>query len=526
MERIKWYGPAIVVAVTAFAVMVLGPSVVRQIAHAGTAERIEQTRKSLQDPTLEKLSQASQRVAEAVEPSVVAIQVFARQEDAEQGRMPERFRRWFFGPDSPFGPRGEDRPEQPDEEEYEQYDVPRQRGNGSGWIYDSKGHIVTNHHVVREADKIQVRFHDGTEREAEVVGADAKTDIAVLKVDGGPLHPAARATEKVHKGEIVYAFGSPFRFEFSVSQGIVSATGRQLRIVAGGRGYENFIQTDAAINPGNSGGPLTNIHGEVVGMNTAIASRTRQFGGIGFAIPIKMANNVVTEIIEKGKVTRGYLGVYIEELEPQMAESFGFEGEGVLVTKPIPGTPAAKAGLERGDIITRFDGEAVDSTQKLRMTVAAHEPGSTVTVTVFRGGETKQLEVTIGELPEQPSVAAGPSRDEEAPKAEHTKLLKKLGFESLVPFTAEMAQQLEEPDLRGVLVRSVRRNSVVASEGITPRSVITHVMGEPVTSVRELATALGEHDLAKKPVRVSFVRKNPRSGELISQFALLKLPEQ
>ncbi|NJL31408.1 MAG: PDZ domain-containing protein, partial [Phycisphaerales bacterium] len=248
-------------------------------------------------------------------------------------------------------------------------------GSGSGWVYSADGHIITNNHVIEEADRIEVRFFNGESMDAVVVGTDPKTDVAVIKVDATKLHASTLATEPVEQGEIVFAFGAPFRFEFSMSQGIVSGQGRQLGILAERQGYENFIQTDAAINPGNSGGPLTNIYGQVVGMNTAIASRTGAFNGLGFAIPIDMVKKVVDELIATGTVQRGYLGIFIEELDPRMARTFGYDGKGVLVTNPIDGGPAAEAGVQRGDIITKVEGKPVSTPDELRNLVADLAPG-------------------------------------------------------------------------------------------------------------------------------------------------------
>jgi serine protease Do len=238
------------------------------------------------------LSEAFKDVARVVEKSVVSITVYSKRPPT--GGIPEELLPLLPPGRAPKG-----------NSEFDDYDVPQQYGSGSGWIYDTKGHIITNNHVIDGADRIVVRFYDGSERDAKVVGVDTKTDIAVVKVKGDDLHPAKRADKPVDQGEIVFAFGSPFRFDFSMSQGIVSAKGRQLGILRGAQGYENFIQTDAAINPGNSGGPLTNIYGEVVGMNTAIASRTGAYNGLGFAIPVRMVEQVGDQLIENGKVSRG-----------------------------------------------------------------------------------------------------------------------------------------------------------------------------------------------------------------------------
>ncbi|MEX0742495.1 MAG: trypsin-like peptidase domain-containing protein, partial [Phycisphaeraceae bacterium] len=323
MTRIRSYGPSFVLALMIAAVLLGGPHVVRQLAHAQQVVEVQQVRANLQNSPLGDLSRAFRDVARVVEPSVVHISVSRQTPNQPQGgqrpegfeglpETPEDLRRWFFErrPDRPQ-PRQEEQQQQPPAPDY--YRAPIPFGNGSGWIHPDGQHIITNNHVIREADQIEVKFHDRTTARAEVVGRDEQTDIAVLKlVQEKDLHPSEIAEEPVDRGDIVFAFGSPFGFEFSMSQGIVSGKGRQIGIL-GSMGYENFIQTDAAINQGNSGGPLTNYHGQVVGMNTAIATETGGNMGIGFAIPADMIVGIVDQIIGSGSVTRGYLGVWIRD---------------------------------------------------------------------------------------------------------------------------------------------------------------------------------------------------------------------
>ncbi|HCD31399.1 MAG TPA: hypothetical protein DER01_03265 [Phycisphaerales bacterium] len=312
MVKVRWYGPTLVLLLTVLTIMVIGPSLSRQIVHAGKAEEIRLIQQSLeQSGTLAQLSQAFRDVASTVEPSVVSIQVLQKT-NGRRGSLPngapmgpeELFERWF----NPHGrtPQQRQPNQQQDEEEiegYDQYNPLRPYGSGSGWVFNDQGYIITNNHVVTKqdgktpADEIKVKFHDGRERIATIVGTDPKSDIAVIKVDG-PVIPAKLADhESIAQGDIVFAFGSPFGIEFSMSQGIVSATNRRNLQIIGGDGFEDFIQTDAAINPGNSGGPLTNIYGHVIGMNTAIASRTGASNGIGFAIPITMVKSIADQIV-------------------------------------------------------------------------------------------------------------------------------------------------------------------------------------------------------------------------------------
>lgn len=490
MSRIRWYGPTLALGVTVLLVLVLGPMTVRQLTWARTNEQITLIREDLaHSRTLAELSQDFRQVANVVRPSVVSIQTATRQSRPEiQGRIPENLRR-FFGPDLPE----ELVPEAPSpREDLNRFNVPQDLGAGSGWVYDEKGHIVTNAHVVANADVITVRFADNSEGEAELVAVDTDTDVAVIRVKEGLLHPAARASEVVEQGDIVFAFGSPFRFEFSMSQGIVSAKGRRIGLVASGRGYENFIQTDAAINPGNSGGPLTNIRGEVVGMNTAIASRNGVFNGIGLAIPVDMVELVVDQLIANGRVTRGYLGVFIQNITARQAKTFSYDRAGVLVVdEPITGSPAMEAGVKRDDIITQLAGHEVSDSDELRDLVAAYKPGTKVTLTVFRDGKVEELSMTIAEKPDDMRMAGAP---EVAPKIEpaEARVLQKLGLSSVSTFTEELASQLEQPFKPGVIIESVRRRSAADAENLRRGMVITKVMDTPVATPEQLGAELAK----------------------------------
>ncbi len=516
MNRIKWYGPTVLLLITMLLVLVAGPQVVRNLAHSYEGAQIFQIRENLKSsPSLAELSDSFKQVARVVEKSVVSITVYSRRPAAAVGRanpeltpeMEEELRRWFFGPEG----RGT-QPQPParpaPQQNFEDYDVPQPTGNGSGWVYDEGGHIITNNHVVEGADRIVVRLFDGTERDATVVGTDAKTDVAVLKVKGEKLHAAKRAASSVDQGEIVFAFGSPFRFDFSMSQGIVSAKGRQLGILRGNQGYESFIQTDAAINPGNSGGPLTNIYGEVVGMNTAIASRTGQYNGLGFAIPIKMVTNVADQLITSGKVSRGYLGVFIRDITPQLARSFGYDGRGVLVENPIDGSPGQKAGMRRGDIITKVDGTDVATADDLRNYVAGLRPGTKVAVDIYRlenpadlKGSIVKVELVIGEQPD--TVAAlRPTPGLPAPQVdEAAQTLGKLGLE-IEGNTQAIAKQLGSKFIPGVIVKRVRPGSAAEAAGLAPRMVIIDVMGIAVTDEKSFLAEMVKHD-ATKGIRIS-----------------------
>ncbi len=550
MVKVRWYGPTLVLLMTVLTIMVAGPSLSRQIAHAHKTEEIRLIQQSLENSgTLAQLSQAFRDVASTVEPSVVSIQVLQRANtNRRQGRgglpmSPEDFmERWFDLNPHGRSPRQQESTPQEEGEGYDQYNPLRPYGSGSGWVYSDDGYIITNNHVVTKqdgktpADEIKVKFHDGRERIATIVGTDPKTDIAVIKVDG-PVIPAKLATaETVAQGDIVFAFGSPFGIEFSMSQGIVSATNRRNLQIIGGDGFEDFIQTDAAINPGNSGGPLTNIYGHVIGMNTAIASRTGAFNGIGFAIPITMVTSIADQLIDTGHVERGFLGIGIQDLEPKLAKSFGLEGQGVLITKPIEGSPAEKAGLQANDIITEVQGRKVKTADALKNFVASHKPGQTLKVKVFRGGKYMDFDVTIAKRPENTAITSmndieSMTEDQalDKPLNEGLESLKKLGIEDAEVWTKEMAEREKVDYAPGVVIKTVRPGSEAQRQGLRSGTVVTHIMDSQnsansleVTSVKMLTEEIAKHDLTKG-VRLH-VSQPTRIG-MVDRIIFLELPD-
>jgi serine protease Do len=341
---------------------------------------------------LDKTNQATAEVVAAVKPSVVNI---SSTRTVKESRVPypffnNPFSRRFFGDD------------------FKSHEKPREHkrsGLGSGVIVDKDGYILTNNHVIRGADEIKVTLSDKREFRGKVIGTDQKTDLAVIKIDSNHL-PVIKIgnSDKLKTGETVFAIGNPFGLSQTVTSGIVSATGRANVGIAD---YEDFIQTDAPINPGNSGGALVNIRGELIGINTAIFSTTGGYQGIGFAIPSNMAKAVMESLIKKGKVVRGWLGVTIQPLTPDLAKQFNLKDEkGVLVGDVAEEGPAEKAGIRRGDIIIEFDGKDVKDTTSLRNMVANTQPEHEVTIKIIRDGQTKSVQVRISELPgEIPSFA-------------------------------------------------------------------------------------------------------------------------
>ena len=279
----------------------------------------------------------------------------------------------------------------------------RQQGEGSGVIISSDGYIVTNNHVVDGSTELTVSMGDKRQLKARVIGTDAKTDIALIKVDAHDLpHVALGDSSKVEVGDIALAMGNPFGLGQTVTMGIISATGR------GGLGiedYEDFIQTDASINPGNSGGALVNAHGELIGINTAILSRTGGNQGVGFAVPVDMVRHVMTELKEKGTVTRGRLGVYFQELTPKLASALGVKAaEGAVVTEIVPDGPAAKSGLQKDDVIVALNGKQTDG-RALRNAVGSMAPGTSINLKVLRGGAERAIAVTLDKMPDDPQRA-------------------------------------------------------------------------------------------------------------------------
>jgi serine protease Do len=377
----------------------------------------------------------------------------------------------------------------------------KRRGMGSGVIVDAQGTILTNNHVVDGADELTVVLDDDRELDAEILGTDPKTDVAVIRVKPGQpgadnLRSAAFGdSDELEVGEWVMAIGAPFGLKQTVSAGIVSAVGRGNMGIAD---YEDFIQTDAAINPGNSGGPLVGLDGRVVGINTAIASRTGGNQGIGFAIPINMARSVMHQLLDGGSVTRGYLGVYIADLSKDLAESFGFEGDdGVLIQDVGEQGPAAEAGLKAGDIVYERDGKPVEDVVTFRNGIAQTPPGTKVALGIWRDGKKKSIAVTLGTLPgdEQQANVGKPGKARKQGRWG-------LGLGDVTP---ELAQRFELGDARGALVMQVRPESPAAEAGLRPGDLIGKVKGKRVASAKEAVKLL--RDAGDGPLRLWVIRE-------------------
>ena len=356
----------------------------------------------------------------------------------------------------------------------------RQEGMGSGVIVSTDGYIVTNNHVVENADEIEVSLPDKRTFKAKVIGTDPKTDVAVIKIEstGLPILPWTDSG-RLEVGELVLAVGSPFGLTQTVTMGIISAVGRaNMGIVD----YEDFIQTDAAINPGNSGGALVNLHGELVGINTAIFTRTGGYMGIGFAIPSNMVKSVMDSLIKHGKVIRGWLGVSIQELTPDLAKEFGVsETGGALVADVMEDGPASKAGVQRGDIVVEFERRSVKDPTHLRSLVADTAPGTKVTIAVLRDNRRTSLDVTLGELPKDVSAQAGPGDA----KGKHA-----LAGVQVGSLSRDEARALRIKG--GVVVRRVDPAGLAARAGLQEGDVIREINRQAVTSVEEFERRVGK----------------------------------
>ncbi|MEO1584018.1 MAG: trypsin-like peptidase domain-containing protein [Planctomycetota bacterium] len=464
MRRIVAFGPAFVVLAVLAAVTFLGPAAVQRLVFTQTQAEVVLARQVLQDDDiLERIDRATRRIAEAVKPSVVHIEVTLRAGDGEP----------VFGPGA----------------------------SGSGWVYDLEGHIVTNAHVIGAAESAQVEFANGRTTTARLVEADAFTDIAVLKVDPGiGVIPVGRdSSRRVELGDRVFAFGSPFNFKFSMSEGIVSGLGRNPRTRSSGNEFTNYIQTDAAVNPGNSGGPLVNIYGELVGMNVAIATGSRQSSstqgqsaGISFAIPLGVVESVVDQIINNGEVRRGFLGITSSRrFDSQTTDVLNAEGEyvgrGVLVASVEDGLAADRAGIEPGDIITRIGMNEIREWHHLRSVISTAKPGARIDVEVWRDGAPITTQVNLAEFPDV-----------------------QLQRNALVPALAMAGVRFGEIDTEAgtrVVVGQIWSQGIAGQAGLREGDLIVEVNGDPVTDELSFFAALGRAEAIRgKLVRLTVLR--------------------
>jgi serine protease Do len=430
---------------------------------------------------LEGFSEVVDKVAPAVVGITVTKEVPVVQGfDFDEESVPEELRKFF---------------------EFWDFDIPAPRaprfvpGVASGVIFDERGYILTNNHVVEGATDIGVKLSDGREfsgKDVEVLGADPETDFAVLKIKAKDALPVVKfaSSEEVKVGDWAIAIGNPYNLEQTVTVGVVSAKGRSNVPLYGGPSYQNFLQTDAAINPGNSGGALCNINGEVIGINTAIRTNGLANSGIGFAIPSDLAAEIAEELIKHGKISRGYMGIYLDEAKPQVLEAMGIAEQGVFVTRVVPDSPAEKAGLEDGDLITSFAGEKITSVDQLRWLAASTAPGTKVDLDVIREGKRKKITLRLAERPAREELS---TRIEPLPEDERETKTSILGIT-----VKDISDRIKEGyDVEhGVLVEEVEPGSLAARAEIRAGDVIVKVNKIPISNVKELRRLKGDLEQA------------------------------
>jgi serine protease Do len=444
-----------------------------------------------------ELSGALSQVASEAMPAVVSIRVEKTVEAAGPAMM---------GPGSPLGP------QDPSRQYYDDFfrrffggNLPQkfhQMGQGSGFIISPDGYILTNNHVVGDADKITVDLQDGrTFTDAKLIGTDPDSEVAVIKIQGKdfPVLPMGDS-DKLQIADLVIAVGNPFGLAETVTVGVVSALGRNIPLAE----YNDYIQTDAAINPGNSGGPLIDLDGHAIGINTAIFTQSGGYMGIGFAVPINMAKAISEQLIKTGKVTRGYLGVMIQDVTPELAQSFGLEkAQGALISQVTQDSPAKAAGLKQGDIILKMDDKDVETSNVLKNEVAMLAPGSKVRFEIFRGGKKQEVTVKIGERPASLSRSAQEAMQQ--PKGQ-------LGMQ-LQNLTKDLADQLGYAPGEGVVVTEVDPGSPADSAGIQPGDLIVSVDHKDVKSVSEFEKAL--HAVGKNKKALLLIKHGEYSRYVI-----------
>jgi serine protease Do len=512
-----------------------GSALVRDVRFAQAEEQVAASREDLKK--VDDIYGVYRAVGKALEPSVVSIEVHKTIKGVHNGmRFDDDLLRRFFqdpdnaAPNSPYRRMPQRPGDGNNDNNDDSADLPEQVAGGSGVIMeaaDGKGYILTNNHVAGGAEMMIVTLADGRKiKAAKVLGTDPKSDLAVVQIEADKLIPAKWGdSDTLEKGDVIFAFGSPFGYIGSMTHGIVSALNRTDIGILGRRdfAYENFIQVDAPINPGNSGGPLVNLHGEVVGINTAIATETGAFNGIGFAIPSDMAKPVYQQLKNNGKVVRGFIGVKIGNVgdDTDLAKSFGYQGtSGVLVEQTYQDTPAA-GKLKNGDIVTAINGKSVKDSNQLRSIVAGTQPGKEISFSVFRKGKNVDVPIKIGEQPDELADLhkTGGNSDNgnngnDSGQVETT--AKTLGLHLATP-NDDLIQRygLDSDISKGALVTGVDRRSAAALAGIQPGDVITQVGDEDIDSAHQATDALAKEDLSKG-IRVSITNKQG------SRFVLMR----
>ncbi len=509
MSKSKFHGYRLAAALALIAAVGLGVAIERSGATGNERHEV--------DPTTlrhaEQLSAAFHNAAEIALPSVVTIRSKTKAQPVASHRG-----------QTPQGPQGENPFKGTPFEDFfndrgfqfhgQMPNMPRREGMGSGVIIDSSGIVLTNNHVVEGADEVTVHLADGREFDAEDIKTDPATDMAVIRISGAGVLPAAKLgdSDKLQIGDWVIAIGSPFELDQTVSAGIISGRGRELSSIRRAK----FLQTDAAINPGNSGGPLVNLQGEVIGINTAIATNSGSFNGIGFAVPSNLAKWVTGHLISSGTVKRAYLGVGISELTGDLAEKLGATGEGVLVTQVHPGTPAAEAGFKAGDVVTAFAGQPVKGPRELQEMVERVPLDSKQQVDVVRNGKLTTLTVTAKALPAEAMESAAPSHSLGRQQAESgSHVVDEMGLE-VSDLTAEQASTMNL-DHGGVMITNVDPNKPAFEAGLRRGMVVLMVGQEEVKDVASFREAMQDQSIKDKVLLYVQVRPGQNAFVVVKE---------
>lgn len=464
----------------------------------------------INNPDYKSLSKAFIDVSKAVSPTVVSITVTTKVKNDKDQKNNE----WFY---HFFGPEGQ-RPQMP------------QMEGGSGFVISPDGYIMTNNHVVAEADekKIEVTFSDGKKEKAKIIGMDPTTDLAIIKVERKDVSVAALGnSDDVEIGEMVVAVGNPLGLEGTVTAGIVSATGRSIGILrqegVGNLGIENFIQTDAAINPGNSGGPLVNLRGEVVGINSAIATTNQRYQGYGFAIPINLAKVVAEDLIKNGKVRRGYLGVLISPIDDKMAKALGMDKpEGALIQEVQKDGAAEDAGVKAGDVVVAIDGKNIKASNELQSLIARKHPGEKVSLKIFRDGKSLEKTVTLRARDEDKDIAKNgddeksKEKDDSESASSKTVTFENLGL-SVQALTSDVKKQSKVDN--GVIISNVVPMGEAFNNGLAQGDIILQADKKDITSTKDLK------NIIEKKKGGDAILLRIKRGETVT-FTAIQIPKE
>lgn len=504
MQKIRRNGRWVAVAMCA-AILASGVFVANQHLMAQKNEG-RQTAK-ITDPR--DLTRVFRDISHEALPSIVSIETVGK--TVKTGANDAEKFGDLFGENSPFGEMFKQNPRFKEFKNMRPQQMPRSHGMGSGFVIDASGIILTNNHVVADADEVKVKLQDGSEYIATEIKTDPRTDVAIVRIkpEGKLKALAIGDSDAMEVGDWVLAVGSPFGLDFSVTQGIISAKGRGPRITE----REDFLQTDAAINPGNSGGPLLNLNGEVIGINTAISSRSGGNDGVGFAIPINLASWVSHQLIATGSVSRAYLGVQIQPITSALAKQFNLQaGQGALVSQVMPNSPAAEADLQSGDVIQTLDGKKVSDPRTLQGVVEQLKIGQKYPMKVLRDGKELTLHVTGKEMPKDFSLASA-SSEIQKPGKPNTDTFEELGLDAQ-PLTPELAEQLgyQKEAAHGVVISSVKEDGPAARAHLQAGWIIEKVGNQKVGSPAELKEALKKVSLEKG---ILMYVRSPQSAEYV-----------